>query len=515
MQDRTDTFTLREALAHAPALVAVTRGPEHELTYVNEAYRAVFGPRRPGAPARDVLPELVDQGLLELMDDVYRTGRARAVRARPIEHRATAYPGMPAGERRHGYYTFVCAPVRAEGRDTRRPVRGVLVFAVDVTDQVQAADRLRASERRHRRAAVTLQRSLLPRTVEDPDDLRVSARYLPGGAAAAVGGDWYDVIPLGGGRTAVVIGDVMGRGMLAAAVMGQLRTAVRAYARLDLPPHEVLRLLDGLAAEIDATQIATCVYAVYDPSDAVLTYAAAGHLPPLVRDPEGRVRRLDDALGPPLGTGGTWPLMSRSTPLEPGSTVVLYTDGLVERRGEDLDQGIDRLADALAASAGAPDAVRDRLVEHMNLPVAHDDDVALLVVHLPRHEGRAAALFRTASLDLLGGNEAASRARAFTSGVLASWQVGDELCESGALAVSEFVANALTHGAAPLRLRLRRTDRRLIVEVADADDHVPRYRRAAFDDENGRGVAIVASIADAWGSRLTGTGKTVWCEFRL
>ncbi len=516
MQDRTDTFTMREVLAHAPALVAVTRGPNHELAYVNEAYREVFGPRRLGVPARDILPEFVDHGLLTLMDQVYRAGQSRTVRARRVDHRATAYPGMPDSERRHGYYTFVCTPVRTEGTDGGRAVRGVLVFAVDVTDQVQATDRLRESERRHRQAAVTLQRSLLPQNLENPDDLRVSARYLPGGADAAVGGDWYDVITLGAGRTAVVIGDVMGRGVRAAAVMGQLRTAVRAYARLDLPPHEVLQLLDGLAMEIDATQIATCVYAVYDPSDAVLTYSTAGHLPPLVRDPEGHVHRLDDALGPPLGTtGGNWPHVSRSAPLEPGSTVAFYTDGLVERRGEDLDQGIDHLAGALAAAVGAPDAVRDRLIEHMHLPVEHDDDVALLVVHLPRHEGRAARLFRTASLDLLGGNEVASRARAFTSGVLASWQVGEELRESGALAVSEFVANALTHGAAPVRLRLRRTDRRLIVEVADADDHVPRRRRAAADDENGRGVAIVATIADAWGSRLTGSGKTVWCEFRL
>ncbi|MGA4540832.1 SpoIIE family protein phosphatase [Uniformispora flossi] len=521
MQDRIDTFSLREVLAHAPALIAVTRGPAHELAYVNQAYRDVFGPRRLGVPARDILPELADHGLLPLMDQVYRTGRGRTVRARRVDHHGTAYPGMPESERQHGYFTFVCTPVCADGTPGdaavrgRAGVRGVLVFAVDVTDQVQATDRLRESERRHRQAAVTLQRSLLPQQLEHPDDLRVSARYLPGGADAAVGGDWYDVITLGAGRTALVIGDVMGRGVRAAAVMGQLRTAVRAYARLDLPPHEVLQLLDGLAMEIDATQIATCVYAVHDPSEGVLTYSTAGHLPPLVRDPAGDVHRLDDALGPPLGTGGSWPHTSGGVPLEPGSTVVFYTDGLVERRGEDIDRGIDDLAAALDGAAGPPDAVRDRLIEHMRLPVEHDDDVALLVLHLPRHEGRAATLFRTASLDLLGGNEVAARARAFTSGVLASWQVGEELRESGVLAVSEFVANALTHGAAPMRLRLRRTDRRLIVEVSDADDHVPRHRRASADDENGRGVAIVASIASSWGSRLTATGKTVWCEFLL
>ncbi len=189
-------------------------------------------------------------------------------------------------------YTFTCTPA-GEGDG-----RGVLIFATDVTDHAEAAERLRASERRQRETAVTLQRSLLPQELEEPDDLRVAATYHPGGTEAAVGGDWYDVITLGGGRTALVIGDVMGRGVRAAAVMGQLRTAVRAYARLDLPPHEVLQLLDGLAMEIDANQIATCVYAIHDPNEGRLVYASAGHLPILVRDENGTVRRADEPTGP-------------------------------------------------------------------------------------------------------------------------------------------------------------------------------------------------------------------------
>jgi PAS domain-containing protein len=505
-------FSLRDVLAHAPALIAVTQGPGHKVTYVNGAYREVFGPRQPGGTARETMPELADHGLLTLMDQVYRDGRPRTVRARRVDHRAAAYPGMPDSERRHGHYTFVCAPVCPGASDAR----GVLVFAVDVTDQVQATDRLRESERRHRQAAVTLQRSLLPQRLEDPDDLRVAARYLPGGSDAAVGGDWYDVITLGAGRTALVIGDVMGRGVRAAAVMGQVRTAVRAYARLDLPPHEVLQLLDGLAMEIDATQIVTCVYAVHDPSEGVLTYSTAGHLPPLVRDPDGVVHKLDDANGPPLGTGGAWPHTSGQVCLEPGSTVAFYTDGLVERRGEDLDEGIDELASALAQATGPPEPVRDRLVEHMRLPAEHDDDVAVLVVQLPLRDAGRAQQFRVASLDLLGGPEVAARARAFTSGVLASWQVGGELRELSVLAVSELVGNALTHGTPPMRLRLRRTDRRLIVEVADADEHVPRRRHAEPDDEDGRGIAVVAAITSSWGARLNPAGgKTVWCEFLL
>jgi serine phosphatase RsbU (regulator of sigma subunit)/anti-sigma regulatory factor (Ser/Thr protein kinase) len=506
-------LSLHEALAHAPALIAVTWGPRHILAYVNDAYRRVFGPRALDVPAQQSLPELVEHGLLGVLDEVYRTGRACSVRARRVEYSTVDYPGVPYAERRFGFFTFVCTPIRHESG----PVRGVLVFGHDVTDQVQATERLRESERRHRQAAVTLQRSLLPQRLEQPDELHVAVKYLPGGADAAVGGDWYDVIPLGAGRTAFVIGDVMGRGVRAAAVMGQLRTAVRAYARLDLPPHEVLRLLDGLATEIDATHLATCVYAVYDPYEGVLTHSAAGHLPLLARWPDGTVRQVEGEGGPPLGTGGGTgvPYHSGALSLPPGSCVVFYTDGLVERRGQDIDEGIEELTRALASVSGSAPVVCDRLIRDMQLPDGHDDDVALLVLQVPQWNGQRASLFRVASLDLLGGNEIASRARAFTTGVLASWQLPEEIRDSGVLAVSEFVANALTHGSPPVRLRLRRTDRRLIMEVCDGDDHMPRRRRADVTDEDGRGIAIVATIASAWGSRPAPSGKIVWCEFLL
>ncbi|WP_431043560.1 ATP-binding SpoIIE family protein phosphatase [Streptomyces sp. P1-3] len=401
--------------------------------------------------------------------------------------------------------------------DAPRPVtyRGVLVFGADVTDQVEAAERLRASERRQRDAAVTLQRSLLPQELEQPDDLRIAATYRPGGEDAAVGGDWYDVITLGAGRTALVIGDVMGRGVRAAAVMGQLRTAVRAYARLDLPPHEVLQLLDGLAAEIDASQIATCVYAVHDPNEGRLVYASAGHLPILVRDPDGTVRRAAEPTGPPLGTGG-WLHTSGSVPLGPGSSAVLYTDGLVERRDKDIDDGVAELERAFTGATGTPQVMCDRLIRTLGITEEHDDDVAVLVVQHPARTGHDAELFHNAALELLGGVEAAPRARAFASGVLASWRFPTELRDLGVLAASELVANSLQHGTPPMRLRLRRTDRRLIIEVTDGDDHLPRRRRPDPADEAGRGISIIATIASSWGSRRTpGGGKAVWCEFAL
>ncbi|AZP18814.1 SpoIIE family protein phosphatase [Streptomyces aquilus] len=489
-----DELPVREVLDRVPALVALVHGPDHRLAYVNDAYVTAFGPRSPGAPASEALPEFHETGLLPLLDQVLRSGKPRTIKSRKA----------PDGR----CYTFTCTPV-SEGDG------GVLVFATDVTDHAEAAERLRASERRQRETAVTLQRSLLPQVLEEPDDLRIAATYQPGGTEAAVGGDWYDVITLGGGRTALVIGDVMGRGVRAAAVMGQLRTAVRAYARLDLPPHEVLQLLDGLATEIDANQIATCVYAIHDPNEGKLVYASAGHLPILVRDESGAVLRADEPTGPPLGTGG-WIHTSGSIPLGPGATAVLYTDGLVERRDEDLDEGIASLERALSGATGTPQVVCDRLVRSAGVTADHDDDVAVLVLQHPSRTGPDSDLFRNAALELLGGVEAAPRARAFASGVLTSWRFPAELHDLGVLAASELVANSLQHGTPPMRLRLRRTDRRLIIEVTDGDDHLPRRRKAEPGDESGRGIAIVATIASNWGSRRTpGGGKAVWCEFVL
>ncbi|UGY92817.1 ATP-binding SpoIIE family protein phosphatase [Streptomyces gobiensis] len=526
-----DALSVHDLLGQVPAPVVVVQGPDHRIAYVNDAYAMAFGNRNCGTPARAALPELVELGLLPLMDQVQRSGKPRTVKARQV-------PSEP----KHSYYTFTCTPIelagnggnggngrkdwkkewKRDGKDSKDgrngkkgDDRGVLVFAADVTDQVESAERLRASEARQREAAVTLQRSLLPQELEQPDDLRVAATYQPGGTEAAVGGDWYDVITLGAGRTALVIGDVMGRGVRAAAVMGQLRTAVRAYARLDLPPHEVLQLLDGLAAEIDASQIATCCYAVHDPNEGVLNYASAGHLPVLVRAADGTVTRAEEPTGPPLGTGG-WLHTSGSVPFGEGATAVLYTDGLVERRDADIDDGVATLEHAFAGATGSPEIICDRLQRALGITADHDDDVAILVLQHPARTGHDAELFHNAALDLLGGTEAAPRARAFASGVLTSWRFPRELHDLGVLAASELVANSLQHGTPPMRLRLRRTDRRLVIEVTDGDEHLPRRRRAEPADESGRGISIVATIASSWGSRRTpGGGKAVWCEFAL
>lgn len=501
---------VHELLGKVPAPVALVHGADHRVGYVNAAYTSLFGTREPGPPAREALTELAELGLLPLMDQVRRSGTSRTLKSRRV-------PGQEreGGQGRDGFYTFTCTPVELAAGDGDPAVHGVLVFAADVTDQMVSAERLRESEAEQRATAVTLQRSLLPQLLEQPDELRVAATYRPGGQEAAVGGDWYDVITLGAGRTALVIGDVMGRGVRAAAVMGQLRTAVRAYARLDLPPHEVVQLLDGLASEIDPSQIATCVYAVHDPNEGTLSYASAGHLPIFVRRPDGTVCRTPGPTGPPLGTGG-WAHASASVAFPPGSSAVLCTDGLVERRDADIDDGLNAVERSLAGAADSPQIICDRLLRALSISDGHGDDVAVLALISPERASDEAGLFRGAGLDLLGGIEATPRARAFAGGVLTSWRFSEELRELGVLAASELVANSLVHGKAPMRLRLRRTDRRLIVEVTDGDEHLPRHQRAEPADETGRGISLVAAIATGWGTRrLPEGGKAVWAEFDL
>ncbi len=543
---------LAAALGTAPGAVALVRDHDHRIDYLNRAFRDAFGLAADACgQLAGLVPQFEQLGLLDALDHVYATG---TVFTAP-ELRMNGY----GAAKRPAVLRVTCSPVH---HPDDGQVTGAMLSIVDCTDQAAAVDRLRAGEQRHRYAAVALQRSLLPQRLSQPDDLRIAGVYLPGAAEDLsetadvwrrgnepneyqVGGDWYDVIPLGAGRTAFVMGDVMGRGVHAAAVMGQLRAAVRAYAAANLPPGELLLHLDRHAAELEGVAyaegsvsagacdfgaLATAVYAVYAPDDHVLTYASAGHPAPLLRLPDGSVVELDAAAGPPLGTG-EWTWQEACIAMPPGSYLSLFTDGLVERRGVDLDEQLFRLRKIFAGApqlpaprtagrhgvrrAGPVDLVRDELLAGMDLPANHDDDVALLVVHVPRWQGERADLFRSAEIELVGGTEIAAHARAFASGVLRSWHVGENLCDAGVLAVSELVANAAIHGRPPVRLRLRRTDRRLIVDVSDGDDHLPRRRLANDTDEDGRGIGIVAALASSWGARQLDDGKSVWCEFSL
>ncbi|MFD4788556.1 SpoIIE family protein phosphatase [Streptomyces sp. NPDC058459] len=359
--------------------------------------------------------------------------------------------------------------------------------------------------------AVTLQRSLLPRTLPAQDALEIAYRYLP--AQSGVGGDWFDVLPLPGARVALVVGDVVGHGLHAAATMGRLRTAVHNFSSLDLPPDELLGLLDELVARLDQDETpedgaaaltgATCLYAVYDPASRRCTIARAGHLPPALVLPDGTVEFPDVPAGPPLGLGGL-PFETADLELPEGSRLVLYTDGLVEDRERDIDEGLDMLRDALRHAPGASPEQTCRVVLD-RLPVRPADDVALIVA-----ETRVLGADQVARWEVPADPAAVAEVRAEVTRRLADWDL-EELTFTTELVLSELVTNAIRYGRGPIGVRLLR-GRSLICEVSDGTTTSPHLRYAASTDEGGRGLFLVAQLSDRWGTRYTPHGKIIWAD---
>ncbi|MDX3247146.1 SpoIIE family protein phosphatase [Streptomyces sp. ME18-1-4] len=360
--------------------------------------------------------------------------------------------------------------------------------------------------------AVTLQRSLLPRTLPEQNALDIAYRYLP--AQAGVGGDWFDVLPLSGARVALVVGDVVGHGLHAAATMGRLRTAVHNFSALDLAPEELLGLLDELVARIDQDEAAdgvnapvsgaTCLYAIYDPVARRCTVARAGHPPPALVHPDGRVEYPEVPAGLPLGLGGL-PFETVELELAEGSSLVLYTDGLVEDRSRDIDTGLEMLHSALERGAdGSPEQTCQAVLDAM-LPARPNDDIALIVART-----RALGEDRVAEWDVPVDPAAVGEVRAAVVRQLARWDL-DDLSFTTELILSELVTNAIRYGSAPVRVRLLR-DRTLICEVSDGSSTSPHLRYAAMTDEGGRGLFLVAQLTDRWGTRYTPNGKIIWAE---
>jgi len=368
-------------------------------------------------------------------------------------------------------------------------------------------------------ASLALQRSLLPGELTGGTALAVASSYLPAGAPSGVGGDWFDVIHLSGARVALVVGDVVGRGINAAATMGRLRTAVRTLADLDLPPDELLAHLDDLVislaeeeggegeeAEAAAAMGARCMYAVYDPVTQRCTMARAGHLPPAIVWPDGTVTFPDLPTGPPLGLG-TLPYESDELELPEGTLIALYTDGLLGPWGQDIDAEASRLGEALARPGPTLDAVCGGVVRAM-LDGPPSDDVVLLLA-------RTHVLDRdqVASWDLAADPAVVASARNLVSAQLTAWGL-DDLGFTTELIISELVTNAIRYGVEPIHVRLIRQDV-LICEVSDGSSTSPRLRHARTTDEGGRGLFLVAQSSRRWGTRYTTTGKIIWSEQNL
>ncbi|MEV6760472.1 SpoIIE family protein phosphatase [Streptomyces sp. NPDC051105] len=387
-------------------------------------------------------------------------------------------------------------------------------------------DNARLYRREHERALI-LQRSLLPPGDPEASGLDIACRYLPGNAATEVGGDWFDVIELPGHRTALVVGDVMGRGLRAAVAMGELRTAVRTLALLDLEPAEVLSALDEIArglgtpggvqqatrtgrqprdADLSEVYLATCVYAVYDSVTRRCTFANAGHLPPVLVEPGEDALMLDVPPGMPLGVGGE-PFEEVEVELPEGALLALYTDGLVESRDHPLDEGLQAFVGALTDPSQPLEDVCDHVLS--TLDTHHgEDDIALLMA---RVQGLPAG--SVGDWTLPREPRSVGRAREYARGQLLSWDL-EPLVDTTELLVSELVTNALRYGEGEIRLRLL-LDRTLVCEVWDSGLVQPRRRRARDTDEGGRGLQLVGLLSAAWGSRRTPRGKTVWFELPL
>ncbi|WP_051943058.1 ATP-binding SpoIIE family protein phosphatase [Streptacidiphilus rugosus] len=387
---------------------------------------------------------------------------------------------------------------------------------------------------RERTTALTLQHSLLQQRAPSQAAAEVATRYLPASAQAGIGGDWFDVIPLSGTRIALVVGDVTGHGLHASVTMGRLRTAVRTLADVDLPPDELLSHLDDLVISLNAEAHAaaeanaaagereepgeaggadgagdigaTCLYAVYDPISRICALARAGHPVPALRTPDGEVEFLDVPAGPPLGLGGL-AFETVEVELPVGSLLALYTDGLVESRYRDIDQGLEALRRSLAGAGPSLHDACDQMLAALTTQ-RPEDDVALLLART-----RALGADQVADWEVPPDPAFVSEARRLASRQLTVWGL-DELVFVTELVVSELVTNAIRYGRTPMRLRLIR-DSALTCEVSDASGTAPHLRRARSFEEGGRGLMLVAQCSTRWGTRHGPSGKTIWAEQAL
>jgi PAS domain S-box-containing protein len=462
-----------------------------------------YPPARCVATGRSILNSADDPAILSATR--HSSARAAAIRA-------------------YGLHSFLAVPIRARGvtlgvavfirgRRSEPFEHDDVLFAEELTARAALSVDNARRYTRERSTALALQRSLLPRRLPEQSAMDVASRYLPA-SAHAVGGDWFDVIPLSGARVALVVGDVVGHGIHAAATMGRLRTAVRTLADIDLPPSEVLTRLDDLvsrlSAEADADSGddvgATCMYAVYDPVSRRCELARAGHPQPVLITPDGTSRMLDVPAGPPLGLGEL-PFEGTEVELPAESVLALYTDGLIESRDHDIDFGIERLKQALAHPRPSLDDTCEQVLKAV-IPHRPSDDVALLIARTHALDGG-----QVATWDVPSEPAAVADVRRQVAIRLATWGL-DDAAFTAELIVTELVTNAIRHAVGPIQLRLIR-DRALICEVSDGSSTAPHLQRACAFAEDGRGLLLVSQLTQRWGTRQTPHGKTIWAEQAL
>ncbi|MEE4543487.1 SpoIIE family protein phosphatase [Streptomyces sp. V4-01] len=508
----------REVFEQAPAALAGMAGPEHLIVAVNAAYRAMIGRQEMvGSTAAALYPEAVLQGIVPLFDRVYATGVAETKKAWRMQ--ITSDAGL-----QEFFFDFTLQPwFEPDGA-----VAGVIVHLVDVSEQIvaqQAAEaRAVAAEARYEQARSTLaalQEALLPATLPLLPELDLAARYVLAEADTAAGGDWYDTVVLPDGRVALVVGDVVGHGVQASAVMGQLRSVVQERLRAGCTPAQALQAADAHARHVPGAQAATCCITLADPADGHLRYASAGHPPPLLIAPDGSTGFLPATGQGPLATGAVY--TDTEARLPQGGTVLLYSDGIVERPGLTPEQGRQELRRTAGAAAvdqlmphNSPHATAERTVvqtlEVLLRDNGHSDDVTLLAAH--RRPGpEALELTLPAEVDSV-------RAVQFELG---QWLVGvgcgsdDESALQHA--VVELVTNTVDH--AYTGRRPSGTPREVTVRArltADGTAHIDVTDHGRWSDTDqpdpyrGRGLSMVEMFTDTFTidkGTESGPGSTV------
>ncbi|WP_105973164.1 SpoIIE family protein phosphatase [Streptomyces geranii] len=503
---RADRIALAE-LENDRLVVTVLDPPEPEAW--PESWRLEWRSEWPESPVRS-MPTLA-AALREGRAAIWPAGTEMEPALDGVGPGGLAVLPLPAGGRMAGLCLIGWDSPHEFGTDER----ALLTAAAGLAGQ--ALTRAHAFDAEHELVGM-LQRSLLPRRLPKLPGGVAEARYLPTTEGLEVGGDWYDVIPLPDNHVALVIGDVQGHNASAATLMGQMRTALRAYAVEGHPPDVVVSLSNRLLADMETDLFATCCYVEVDMEEGTAWYVRAGHLPPVVRHPDGTTEVVESDVGPPLGVLPRADFPMSMLRLQPGTLLALTTDGLVESAETDVEDGLN----ALAADLAAADPVHLGLVADALLAGANrNDDVALLLL---RYDGMEKRPLRE-SWTVWRVPEAVRHARRFTRRTLRAWSLsgeagGQENIQEGMdtvlLVVSELVTNALVHTDGQVRLDLTLFNGRLRVAVADNSPRTPiRPTNLGWEATGGRGMLLVEAMSATWGTVPVSGGKQVWSEIPL
>jgi anti-sigma regulatory factor (Ser/Thr protein kinase) len=494
---RADRIALAE-LEGDRLVVTVLDPPDPE--HWPELWRLEWRTEWPDAPVR-AMPTLA-AALREGRARIWPAGTALEPALADVGPGGLAVLPLPAGGRMAG----ACLIGWDAPHDFGPDERALLTASAGLAGQ--ALMRAHAFDAEHELVGM-LQRQLLPRRLPELPGAVAVARYLPATAGLEVGGDWYDVIPLPDNHVALVIGDVQGHSTAAATLMGQMRTALRAYAVEGHPPDVVVSHANRLLTDLETDLFATCCYVDVDMEGGSAWCVRAGHLPPVLRHPDGRTEIVEIETGPPLGVLRQADFPLGPLALRPGVLLALTTDGLVESAEADIDEGLARLARELAAADPADlGPVADALLGGAQ----RSDDVALLLM---RYDGMASLPLRE-SWTVWRVPQAVGQARRFTRRTLRAWGVPEGDRDAALLVVSELVTNALVHTDGRVRLDLALVNHRLRVAVADASPRTPvKPTSIGWEATGGRGILLVEAVSDAWGTVPVSGGKQVWSEMTL